>query len=787
MEDLSNKPFSAVAPRSDALGFKATLKDGAHVLSYEDNVEPLTEYLKVYRSQKERMPSLSAVFIVPTSLGGWRSLLKGMKPLKAYNQGETILLTREGTHKSMKQNMQVFYDPPKLPDTLRMLVKGLINGSESRILLDTGASRSAISAKKVSRLALPISSHPVFQVAGYDGETKIVNSATQAMLKMGSYEEDLSLPVMMMPRFDIILGQDWLQAHRSVLSYDGDNVLSFKHLGKVYSVPHENTLLQDLASPGIALVTAHTVVRCLSDPQVNTKSFMAWVKQSKAADVMVHEESELDPAVKALIRDYPEILTNDPPVGLPKGHTVHAIPLQHEGQTVYRNMYRLSPKEREEVHRQVSDFLRRGLIRPSTSPFGSPVLFVPKPDGTQRMCIDYRALNKITIKNRYPMPRVDDLFDRLQGAKYYSSLDLLSGYHQIKIKESDIPKTAFNTHMGHYEFMVLPFGLTNAPATFQNLMNEIIPPELHDFCLVYLDDILIFSKSPEEHERHLRLVLDILRKHKLIARLCKCAFYKESIKWLGHIISEKGVAVDTRKTQAVQDWPVPTSVKELQSFLGLANYFRKFMQGYSKLVAPLTGMLKKGLLFHWGPGQQEALDGVKFSLTNAPVLALPDFKKHFILQSDASGYGIGAVLMQDGRPIAYHSRKMNDHEFKYSGNNKELLAAYDALRTFRPYLLGVPFTFITDHKPHTGNLRCEGHMQVKWITYIAEFDANFIYKPGKTNVADPLSRSPALLCVMETRRKKRIYLTQDKGVEGMSQSSQEAPRNVTDCAPAGAL
>ena len=785
LEDLSNKPFSAIAPRANSSAFHMLLKEGSHVLSYEEDVESLTQYLEIYRMQKEKDPSISAVFVVPTSLGGWRSLLKGFKPIKDYKKGETILLAREGTHKSIEQNMHVFYDPPKLPDTLRMLVKGLINGSESRILLDTGASRSAISAKKVSRLTLPISSHPPFQVSGYDGETKIVNSATQAMLRMGSYEEGLYLPVMMMPRFDIILGQDWLQAHRSVLSYDGDNVLSFKHLGKIYSVPHENTLVQDLAALGVALITAHTVMKCLSNPQTCEKAFMALVRESPSEDIMVHEESQLNPAVKALIDDYPEILTNDPPVGLPKGHTVHAIPLQNEGQTVYRNMYRLAPKEREEVQRQVTDFLNRGIIRPSTSPFGSPVLFVPKPDGTQRMCIDYRAVNKITIKNRYPMPRVDDLFDRLQGAKYFSSLDLLSGYHQIKIKESDIPKTAFNTHMGHYEFLVLPFGLTNAPATFQNLMNEIIPAELHHFCLVYLDDILIFSKTEDDHEKHLRLVLDILRKHKLIARLCKCAFYKESIKWLGHIISENGVAVDTRKTQAVQDWPTPTSIKELQQFLGLANYFRKFMQGYSKLVAPLTDLLKKGSLFQWNAEQNEAFEGIKYSLTHAPVLALPDFGKHFVLQSDASGYGLGAVLTQEGRPIAYHSRKMNDHEFKYSGNNKELLAAYDALRTFRPYLLGVPFTFITDHKPHTGNLKCEGHMQVKWITYLAEFDANFIYKPGKTNVADPLSRSPALLCVMETRRKKRVYLSQEHETSSQERG-REMPRPSEDAIELGA-
>ena len=335
--------------------------------------------------------------------------------------------------------------------------------------------------------------------------------------------------------------------------------------------------------------------------------------------------------------------------------------------------------------------------------------------------------------------------------------------------------------MGHYEFVVLPFGLTNAPATFQHLMNEIIPPSLHDFCLVYLDDILIFRRTKEEHEVHIRKILDVLREHKFIAKLVKCSFYKEAIKWLGHIISARGVEVDRRKTLAVQDWPTPNSVKELQKFLGLANYFGKLMQAYSKLVAPLTTMLRKDSVFTWGPEAQDAFEGVKFSLTHAPVLALPDFNTHFTLQSDASGYGLGAVLLQDGRPIAYHSRKMSAAEFKYSGNNKELLAAYDASRTFRPYLLGVPFTFITDHKPHSGNLKCEGHMQVKWVTYLAEFDADFIYRPGRTNVADPLSRSPSLICVMETRRRIRCYLNGDPGAgshlagEGSVSSQTQQP------------
>ena len=219
--------------------------------------------------------------------------------------------------------------------------------------------------------------------------------------------------------------------------------------------------------------------------------------------------------------------------------------------------------------------------------------------------------------------------------------------------------------------------------------------------------------------------------------------------------------MDPKKTEDVQNWPEPKSVKELQQFLGLANCFRKFMQGFSKLVAPLTEPLKKEVPWTWRATHQEAFDGVKYALTHAPVLALPDFDKRFTIQSDASGYCIGAVLMQDGQPIAYHSRKLKDFEYRYGGNMKELLAAYGALRVFRCYVQGVPFTLITDHKPNIGDLRTMGHMQAKWTTFLSEFyDCQFVYFPGKTNVADPLSRCPSFLCAIELRRTKRLLHAQ---------------------------
>jgi len=262
-------------------------------------------------------------------------------------------------------------------------------------------------------------------------------------------------------------------------------------------------------------------------------------------------------------------------------------------------------------------------------------------------------LNKLTVKNKYPLPRVDDLLDQLQGSRVFSSLDLTSGYHQIRISPEDVPKTAFSTPFGHYEFKVLSFGLTNAPATFQAVMNDIFRPYIGKFVLVYLDDILVFSKSPEEHVQHLQLVLQRLRDHDLYAKSAKCSFNQPELEFLGHVVGSDGIKVDPKKTAVVRDWAVPQNISELRSFLGLTNYFRRFVQGYANLVGSLTNLLRKDVPFVWSADCQAAFDGVKLALTTAPVLVMPDYEKPFELIADACGFGVGAALLQQGRPIAF--------------------------------------------------------------------------------------------------------------------------------------
>ena len=318
------------------------------------------------------------------------------------------------------------------------------------------------------------------------------------------------------------------------------------------------------------------------------------------------------------------------------------------------------------MREELDHLLKNGSIKPSLSPFGAPVIFIKKKDGTLRMCIDYRALNNITIKNRFPIPLIDDLTDRLHGAKVFTKIDLRWGYNQVRIHEEDIEKTAFRTRYGHYQYKVMPFGLTNAPATFQALVQDILKPLLDKSVIVYIDDILIFSKNDQEHQEHIRQVFKLLREHKLYGKVSKCEFFKKSVAYLGHIISDEGISTDPQKVEAIKAWPIPKNLKELQSFLGICNYYQRFIPHYSGIATPLTNLTHKNTEYQWTSQAQEAFEELKDLLTRAPVLCIPDPLKPFTVTTDASGFAIGAVLQQDQghgpQPVAFTSRKMNPHE-----------------------------------------------------------------------------------------------------------------------------
>ena len=464
-----------------------------------------------------------------------------------------------------------------------------------------------------------------------------------------------------------------------------------------------------------------------------------------------HTPATTDPGLASVLKEYRDVF-QPLPAGLPPPrHIDHHIDLEPGSQPPFKAVYRMSPVELEEVRRQLDDLLEKGFIQPSKSPFGAPILFVRKKDGSLRMCVDYRALNKITIKNRYPLPRIDELLDQLHGARIFSKLDLASGYHQVRVATEDIPKTAFRTRHGHFEFKVLPFGLTNAPATFMALMNDVLRPYLDKCVVVFLDDVLIYSKSIEEHAHHLRQVLNAFRRHRLYAKPSKCEIGLEQVDFLGHTITVDGIQVDKKKIQAVEEWPTPTCATDVRSFLGLAGFYRRFVHGFARIAAPLTALTGAKAAWKWTTQEHTAFLALKKALTTTPVLATPDFTRPFEVYTDASQRAIGAILLQDqGRglqPIAYESRKMNDAEQNYPTHEQELLAIVHALRTWRCYLEGSKFKLNTDHLSlkYLATQPTLSRRQARWMELLQQFDVNIEYRAGKENCADPLSRRPDLM------------------------------------------
>ena len=335
-----------------------------------------------------------------------------------------------------------------------------------------------------------------------------------------------------------------------------------------------------------------------------------------------------------VVREFPDVFPDDI-AGLPPDREVKfTIDLIPGTEPISIPPYRMAAAELRELKAQLEELLSKGFIRPSISPLGAPVLFVKKKDGSLRLCIDYRQLNRVTIRNQYPLPRIDELFDQLQGSRVYSKIDLRSRYHQLRVQESDVPKTAFRTLYGHYEFLVIPFGLTNAPTAFMDLMNRVFQPYLDRFVIVFIDDILVYSGSSEEHSEHLRIVLQTLRERHLFSKLSKCQFWLDRVAFLGHVISVEGVSVDPQKIEAVVNWKPPKNVSEVRSFLGLAGYYRNFVEGFSKIASSLTKLTRKDVKYDWVDACQQSFEELKSRLTSAPVLALPNGRDGFVVYSD---------------------------------------------------------------------------------------------------------------------------------------------------------
>ena len=607
----------------------------------------------------------------------------------------------------------------------------LLNHHNAKVLFDSGADKSFVSNSFAPLLnTTPSNLNVTYEIEMANGNVistdTVMENCTLTLLEK-------PFPINLMPvelgSFDAIIGMDWLSKQHAQIHCDD----------KTVHIPLENETLVVQGDKRKSRYGTISYARVIKHLNKGCQVFMIHVTENKSTERLLEDVP--------IVREFPEVFPEELP-GLPPNRQVEfQIELVPGAAPVAKAPYRLAPSEMMELSEQLKELSDRGFIRPSSSPWGAPVLFVKKKDGSFRMCIDYRELNKLTVKNRYPLPRIDDLFDQLQGSSVYSKIDLRSGYHQLRVREEDIPKTAFRTRYGHYEFQVMPFGLTNAPAVFMDLMNRVCKPYLDKFVIVFIDDILIYSRDEEEHAKHLRIILELLKKEELYAKFSKCDFWISTVQFLGHVINSQGIHVDPAKIEAVKDWTSPTNPTEIRQFLGLAGYYRRFIEGFSKISKPLTKLTQKNEKFSWGEKEESAFQLLKQKLCEAPILALPEGSEDFIVYCDASYHGLGAVLMQRSKVIAYASRQLKKHEENYTTHDLELGAVVFALKLWRHYLYGTKCTIFTDHKSlqHILDQKELNMRQRRWLELLSDYDCEIRYHPGKANVvADALSRKERL-------------------------------------------
>eukprot|EP00253_Pinus_taeda_P035941 PITA_35941 len=630
--------------------------------------------------------------------------------------------------------------------------EGKITNFSIVVLIDPGATLSYVSPKVVEQCKLSYEKFksPWLVQLATGAKRRVLAKINNCPFSIAGQSITADLNVLPLGSYDILIGMDWLEKHWSLVNCKTKTIYYKDDLGQQQE-------LQGIKHPvQIRPITASQLAKCL---RKKCEIYAIQVGYANQKDKVSAIDSI--PIVQEFVDVFPEEVPGLPP----KRHIDFTIELIPGATPVSRAPYRMSIPELTELKMQLQELLDKNYICPSVSPWGAPVLLVKKKDGTLCMCIDYRQLNKLMIKNKYPLPRIDELFNQVKGAKVFSKTDLRSGYHQIRIKEEDIAKTAFRTRYGHYEFVVLPFGFTNAPATFMCLMNSMFHRFLDKFVLIFIDDILIYSRSHEEHKKHLRMVLQTLREHQLYAKFSKCDFFREEIQYLGHVITKEGIAVDPEKIKMIMEWPIPKDVADIRSFMGLAGYYRRFVEGFSTIAYPITSLQKKGKVFKWTAECQQSFDRLKHLLTTAPILIKADPNKDYVVCTDASKEGVGGVLMQEGKVIAYESRKLKEHDKKYSAYDLELTAVIHALKMWRHYLLGKKFLLLTDHHSLTNYFSQPtlNARQGRWADFLSGFDFEIKHLKGKENrVADALSRKVQCLCELSVSKWRNSLFEQIK-------------------------
>ncbi|KAK3570478.1 hypothetical protein QTP86_019826 [Hemibagrus guttatus] len=620
---------------------------------------------------------------------------------------------------------------PSIPKMKPLTTIGTLTAAQVSItvvaLLDSGSAGNFISGALCHQLRLrttAMSTAYCIQIQSITGRP-VSWCVGPLLLQIGVlHVGEIALLVLEESTADVILGHPWLEQHDPILSWKTGKVLKWGDTCFPYCFPE----LPGPRSPN----PNHLLVQATS---------IESPLENRSMDI---------PACYAPFSNVfcPKRASKLPP-HQPWDCAINLLP----GEPVPRQkIYPLSIPEEKAMEEYIKEALAQGYIRPSTSPAASSFFFVAKKDRGLRPCIDYRALNQITVKFRYPLPLVPAALEHPRGATVFTKLDLRSTYNLIRICEGDEWKTAFVTPTGHYEYLIMPYGLVNAPSVFQDFIHEVLREFLHRFVLVYIDDILIYSRNLAEHHHHIAEVLKPLREFQLFLKAEKCSFHQPSVQFLGCNIDRSGIGMDEGKVAAIRDWPTPTTVKELQRFLAFANFYRRFIWNYSSIANPLTSLLRnKPKSLPWTSSAEEAFNTLKEAFTTAPLLVHPDPDRPFIVEVDASTTGVGAVLSQQQgnpsrlHPCAFFSRKLNPAEVNYDIGNRELLAVKLALKEWRHWLEGArhPFLVLTDHK-NLEYLRAAKRLnprQARWALFFTCFDFTISYRPGSKNTkADALSR-----------------------------------------------
>lgn len=585
-------------------------------------------------------------------------------------------------------------------------------------LIDSGAEESFIDSNLAKQMRIPTEalSFPL-EARGLNGHHLAqVQRRTRpvTLILAGNHHETIPLHLMNNSVSPVVLGLPWLKKHNPHIDWSRGRVLSWS--------PH-----------------------CHADCLRSALTPNAPVAPSPPEAIDLQKVPET-------YHDLAPVFSKDLALSLPPHRPYDcAIDLLPGATLPSSRLYNLTKSEHSAMESYIRDSLAAGIIRPSSSPVGAGFFFVDKKDKSLRPCIDFRGLNSITVRNKYPLPLISSAFTPLHGSTIFSKLDLRNAYHLIRIREGDEWKTAFNTPLGHFEYLVMPFGLTNAPAVFQALINDVLRDMINRFVFVYLDDILIYSRNREEHVLHVRQVLERLLKNRLFVKAEKCEFHASTVSFLGYIISQGEVCMDPAKLSAVKDWPQPENRKELQRFLGFANFYRRFIRDYSKVAAPLTALTSTTRRFLWTQEATRAFQDLKLRFTSAPILTQPDPELQFVVEVDASDTGVGAVLSQrspkDGKlhPCAFFSRKLSPAERNYDIGNRELLAVKLALTEWRHWLEGaeLPFIVWTDHKnlEYVQTAKRLTARQARWTLFFGRFRFTLTYRPGSRNIKpDALSR-----------------------------------------------